>query len=40
MKDIPLDERIIVALDVESAAEARELVKRTESHISFYKVGL
>lgn len=40
MKDIPIDERIIVALDVESAAEARELVKRTESHISFYKVGL
>lgn len=40
MKDIPLDERIIVALDVESAAEARELVKKTESHISFYKVGL
>ncbi|MBW2522255.1 MAG: orotidine 5'-phosphate decarboxylase, partial [Deltaproteobacteria bacterium] len=40
MKDIPLDERIIVALDVESASEARELVKKTESHISFYKVGL
>ena len=40
MKDIPLNERIILALDVESAEQAKELVKRTESHISFYKVGL
>jgi len=40
MKDIPLNERIILALDVENGAQAKELVKRTESHISFYKVGL
>lgn len=40
MKDIPLNERIILALDVESPEQARELVKKTESHISFYKVGL
>ena len=40
MKDIPLNERIILALDVESAEQAKELVKKTESHVSFYKVGL
>jgi orotidine-5'-phosphate decarboxylase len=40
MKNIPVDERIILALDVESPALARELVKKTESRISFYKVGL
>lgn len=40
MKQIPLNERIILALDVENGQQARELVKRTESHISFYKVGL
>ena len=40
MKDIPLNERIILALDVENREQAKELVKRTESHISFYKVGL
>ncbi|MGV1098152.1 orotidine-5'-phosphate decarboxylase [Thiovibrio sp. JS02] len=39
-KNIPLKERIILALDVETAAQARELVKKTESHLSFYKVGL
>ncbi len=39
-KDIPLKERIILALDVETAAQARELVKKTESRLSFYKVGL
>ncbi len=37
---IPLNERIIVALDVESPAQAKELVKKCESHITFYKVGL
>jgi orotidine-5'-phosphate decarboxylase len=31
---------IIVALDVESAAEARELVRRIGPEISFYKVGM
>jgi len=40
MKDIPLNERIILALDVESPEQAKELVQKTESHISFYKVGL
>jgi len=40
MKDIPLNQRIILALDVESAEQAKELVKKTESHINFYKVGL
>ena len=40
MKDIPLSERIILALDVDSAEQARELVMKTESHIGFYKVGL
>lgn len=36
MKPNPL----IVALDVESAAEARALVPRLASHIHFYKVGM
>jgi len=40
MKDIPINERIILALDVESPEQARELVRKTESHINFYKVGL
>ena len=40
MKDIPLNERIILALDVENGDQAKELIKRTESHINFYKVGL
>ncbi|MFW2365629.1 MAG: orotidine-5'-phosphate decarboxylase [Desulforhopalus sp.] len=37
---IPLNERIIVALDVDSPEKAKELVKTCESHISFFKVGL
>ncbi len=40
MKDIPINERIILALDVENPDQAKELVRITESHISFYKVGL
>ncbi len=40
MKEIPLNERIILALDVESIEQAKDLVKKTESHINFYKVGL
>ena len=40
MKDIPINERIILALDVENPEQARELVRKTESHIKFYKVGL
>ena len=37
---IPLKERIIVALDVNTSEEAKNLVKKCESHVSFYKVGL
>lgn len=40
MKDIPLDERIIFALDVDSVDLAKTWVQRLESHIRFYKVGL
>jgi orotidine-5'-phosphate decarboxylase len=40
MKDIPLDERIIFALDMDSAQLAEGWVQRLESHIKFYKVGL
>jgi orotidine-5'-phosphate decarboxylase len=40
MKDIPVEDRIILALDVESPKQAKELVKKTESQINFYKVGL
>jgi len=39
-KDIDLRDRIILALDVENPEIAKELVKRTESHLGFYKVGL
>jgi orotidine-5'-phosphate decarboxylase len=38
--NIPLQERIIVALDVDSPEMAKQLVKKCESHISFFKVGL
>lgn len=37
---IPLKERIIVALDVNEVKEAKELVKKCESHTSYFKVGL
>jgi len=37
---IPLNERIIIALDVEHPEQAKEIVKKCESHVSFYKVGL
>jgi orotidine-5'-phosphate decarboxylase len=40
MKDIPLNERIIYALDLKTGEEAKYWVKRLESHICFYKVGL
>lgn len=39
-KDIPLNERIIFALDVDSHESAVKWVDRLESHIRFYKVGL
>ena len=38
--DIPLQERIIVALDVANPDLAKEMVRRCESHVSYYKVGL
>ncbi|MBF0424135.1 MAG: orotidine-5'-phosphate decarboxylase, partial [Magnetococcales bacterium] len=37
---IPLEERIIFALDVESPEIARMWLDRLEGHIHFYKVGL
>ena len=40
MTAIPRAERLIVALDVASAAEARALVERIGDAASFYKVGL
>lgn len=39
-KPIPARERLIAALDVPSAAEARALVERLGDAVSFYKVGL
>lgn len=39
-KAIPLEERIIFALDVDSVDRARDWVIRLEDHVSFYKVGL
>jgi orotidine-5'-phosphate decarboxylase len=39
-KDIPLNERIIFALDVDSKQKAAQWVERLEGHIKFYKVGL
>jgi orotidine-5'-phosphate decarboxylase len=40
MKNIPLNERLIFALDVDSADLAKQWVQRLESHVKFYKVGL
>lgn len=40
MKEIPLEERIIFALDVDSKDKALEWVEKLGSHIRFYKVGL
>ncbi len=39
-RDIPLRERIIFALDVPTADEAKKWVKRLGKHLGFYKVGL
>ncbi len=39
-KDIPLNERIIFALDVSSHEEAMVLVKKLDTDIKFFKVGL
>jgi len=40
MKDIPLNERIIFALDVDHPDKAKEWVEQLDDHIRFYKVGL
>jgi orotidine-5'-phosphate decarboxylase len=37
---IPREERLIVALDVPSAAEARALVETLGDAARFYKIGL
>ncbi len=39
-KPIPLQERLIVALDVADAAAARALVERLGDAVQFYKIGL
>jgi orotidine-5'-phosphate decarboxylase len=39
-KDIPADERLIFALDVPDAWEARELVQQLDDAVRFYKLGL
>lgn len=40
VKEIPLEKRIIFALDVPSGEEAQGWVERLEPHIRFFKVGL
>ena len=40
MKNIPLRDRIILALDVPTPEMAKQLVLKTESRLGFYKVGL
>ena len=40
MQDIPLNERIIVALDLDTPEQAKEMVKRCESHTRYFKIGL
>jgi len=39
-KNIPLTDRLIFALDVPTADEAKAWVEKLESRVSFYKVGL
>jgi orotidine-5'-phosphate decarboxylase len=39
-KDIPADERLIFALDVPDAWEARQLVQELDDAVRFYKLGL
>lgn len=40
MKKIPLDDRLIFALDFSEPATAREWVEKLDGHIKFFKVGL
>jgi len=39
-KNIPVDERLIVALDMQSVAEAEALVDELGDSVKFYKIGL
>lgn len=39
-KNIPVDERLIVALDMQSVAEAKALVEELGESVKFYKIGL
>ncbi|MDM4770608.1 orotidine-5'-phosphate decarboxylase [Solimonas sp. SE-A11] len=39
-KNIPADERLIAALDVPAAPEARALVQRLGDSVRFYKIGM
>jgi orotidine-5'-phosphate decarboxylase len=39
-KKIPVDERLIVALDMQSVAEAKALVEELGESVKFYKIGL
>ena len=39
-KNIPLRERIIVALDVDHPEKAKDIVTSCESHVGFFKIGL
>ncbi|MDQ3815508.1 MAG: orotidine 5'-phosphate decarboxylase, partial [Armatimonadota bacterium] len=40
LKNIPLRERLIFALDVSSTEEAKQLVERLDDSVLFYKLGL
>ena len=39
-KNIPLRDRIIVALDVDHPEKAKDIVTSCESHVGFFKIGL
>jgi len=40
MKSIPLEDRLIFALDIDSQQEAKKWVNRLKNQIKFYKIGL
>ena len=40
MKNIPLNERIIFALDFADPVLAEDCVRKLDNHIKFFKVGL
>jgi orotidine-5'-phosphate decarboxylase len=39
-RDIPLEERLIFALDVPTVTQARQLIDRLEDQVRFFKLGL